>query len=213
MSNIRALILAFAALITVLVASGAEPPAPRGRAEVEAVLARAPGSATGELRPLKVLLVAYRKDHGPNEHDYPLWQKRWRLLLGGEQQAPPDAGQINLYGPAVDASPAHAGAPKIEVNAAWGWPSPEQLAQSDLVVTHCYVNWDATKLVELKAFLARGGGWVLVHPACIVPTTDIVGAVTELTGLAWEYGYTGFRHGPLDLRITAPDHPICLGLH
>ena len=31
--------------------------------------------------PTKILLVAGPKDHGPSEHDYPLWQKRWSTLL------------------------------------------------------------------------------------------------------------------------------------
>ena len=61
-----------------------EPPKPRSRSEVEAVLAKAPKPpARRKLADLNVVLVAFKKDHGENEHDYPLWQKRWAVLLGG----------------------------------------------------------------------------------------------------------------------------------
>jgi len=73
----------------------AEAPKPRSRSEVEAVLAKAPKpAAVRKLRELNIVLVAFKKDHGDNEHDYPLWQKRWAVLLGGK-----DAGQekqVNL---------------------------------------------------------------------------------------------------------------------
>jgi hypothetical protein len=61
------------------------PPPPRTRAEVEAVLAKAPPApSASELRPLNIVLLADEKDHGLNEHDYPLWQMRWNALLGGK---------------------------------------------------------------------------------------------------------------------------------
>ena len=49
---------------------------------------------------LHVVLLADEKDHGPagnGLHDYPLWQKRWALLLGGEEAS--DEKQVNLVGP------------------------------------------------------------------------------------------------------------------
>ena len=49
-------------------------PPPRSRAEVQAVLAQTP-PPEGALRPLRILLVAGPKDHGPGEHDYPAWQR------------------------------------------------------------------------------------------------------------------------------------------
>ena len=52
-----------------------EAPKPRSRGEIEAVLAKAPKPpASKDLRELNVVLVAFKKDHGDNEHDYPLWQ-------------------------------------------------------------------------------------------------------------------------------------------
>ncbi len=62
------------------------PPQPRERSEVDAVLAQAPRSSEeGSLRPIHLVLLADVKDHGPGAHDYPLWQKRWALLIGGRQ--------------------------------------------------------------------------------------------------------------------------------
>jgi hypothetical protein len=70
-------------------------PKPRAAAEVEAVLAGAP-SPPEKVRPLRVVLVAGKKDHGKGEHDYPAWQKAWAALLGRADQ--------------------------VEVATAWEWP-------------------------------------------------------------------------------------------
>ena len=37
-------------------------------------------------RPIRVVLVAGPKDHGPGEHDYPAWQKAWTELLADGRQ-------------------------------------------------------------------------------------------------------------------------------
>src|SRR5260370_19457167 len=59
-----------------------EPPA-RSRAQVEAVL-RPHGNEEAEsrrqLRPLTVVRAASKQDHGPGQHDYPAWQKKWTAL-------------------------------------------------------------------------------------------------------------------------------------
>ena len=53
-------------------------PKPRCRAEIEAVLSQAPKPpAEKDLKELNIVLVAKEKDHGDNEHDYQLWQKRY----------------------------------------------------------------------------------------------------------------------------------------
>ena len=52
-----------------------------------------------------------------------------------------------------------------------------------------------------------------MHPAVILPAgEDMVADATKLIGLAWEDGYTRWRHGAMDLKLAAPNHPICLGL-
>ena len=192
----------------------AEAPKPRSRSEVKAVLAKAPKPPAGrKLRELNIVLVAFKKDHGDNEHDYPLWQKRWAVLLGGK-----DAGrenQVNLYGPAPKGKQKRdlAGAPKVNVSTAYGWPGKEQFEKADLVAAFCYVQYDEEKLKDLEKFLSRGGGFVILHPAVIIPKgVNIVDEAANLMGLAWEYDYTRWRHGQMSLKIAAADHPICLGL-
>jgi type 1 glutamine amidotransferase len=192
----------------------AEAPKPRSRSEIESVLAKAPKPpARQKLRELNIVLVAFKKDHGQNEHDYPLWQKRWAVLLGGK-----DAGrenQVNLYGPAPKGKKklTLAGAPKVNVSTAYGWPSKEQFEKADLVAAFCYIQYDKEKLMELEKFLSRGGGFVILHPAVIIPKgVNLVDETAELIGLAWQYDYTRWRHGQMSLKIAAADHPICLGL-
>ena len=191
-----------------------EAPKPRSRSEIEAILAKAPKPPAGKkLRELNIVLVAFKKDHGDNEHDYPLWQKRWAVLLGGK-----DAGQenqVNLYGPPPNGKKkqALAGAPNVKVSIAYEWPSKEQFEKADLIAVFCYVQYDKEKLKDIEQFLSRGGGFVILHPAVIIPKgVNLVDETAELIGLAWEYDYTRWRHGQMALKISAADHPICLGL-
>ena len=217
MKNRVAVYLLIFTMVCLQIASNlfaAEAPEPRNRRQVEAVLAKAPKPpAVRKLRELNIVLVAFKKDHGDNEHDYPLWQKRWAVLLGGK-----DAGrenQVNLYGPAPKGKGKRglAGAPKVNVSTAYGWPSAEQFEKADLVAAFCYIQYDKDKLKDLEKFLSRGGGFVILHPAVIIPKgVNIVDEVAELIGLAWQYDYTRWRHGQVALKIAAADHPICLGL-
>ena len=191
-----------------------DPPDPRSRAEVESVLAKAPSIPGDNLRDLHIVLLASEKDHGLNEHDYPRWQKNWALLLGGTNSGS-DADQINMFGPAneVDRDELVAGAPNIKVETAWEWPSKEQIKSADLIVAFSVVNWSVERNAELKNFLSRGGGFVAIHMSCVV--ADKVGLddeVADLIGLSWNWDYTRWRHGPMNLDIAQPDHPICLGL-
>ena len=188
--------------------SAAQPPRPHSRDEVEAVLAKAPPAPSeSQLRNLNIVLLAGRKDHGPNEHDYPLWQKRWKVLLGGK--GPSDEPQVTLYGPALadDSDKMLAGAVKVNVTTAWVWPSKEQLAAADLIVMHAAPNWTAEHLKDLETFLARGGGFVVVHMAIWQVSKELA----DVIGLA-KQEKTRFRHGPVTLKLTAPEHPLCLGL-
>jgi putative heme-binding domain-containing protein len=157
-------------------------PPPRRRAEVDAVLK---GSVPVEkLRRLRVVLSAGPKDHGPGEHDYPLWLRRWSALL------------------AIDES--------VAVQAADGWPSARQLEAADVVVMYSNnPGWDAARAGELDRYLARGGGLVLIHYA--VDGHDAVDALAARIGLAWRGGTSAFRHGPLDVDFSGSGHPIVRG--
>ena len=157
----------------------------RTRAEVDAVLGKM-ADRPAKVRDLKVVLVAGPQDHGPGEHDYPAWQNRWRAFLKV--------------------------APSVEVTTADGWPGKEQWRDADLMVFYLWNhNWSPERLGELDAFLARGGGVVALHAALIADKEPE--ALARRFGLAAEPVRTKYRHGPLELEITAPpDHPITHGL-
>ena len=194
-------------------ARAAEPPEPRSRSAVEAVLAKAPKPpARRKLADLNVVLVAFKKDHGENEHDYPLWQKRWAVLLGGRKAG--QEKQVNMYGPPPKGKKKGlTGAAKVNVSTAYGWPSEEQFEKADLIAFFCYVQWDREKLAQAKQYLERGGGIVIMHPAVIARNQkDLEDELAGLIGLAWKQGQTRWRHGHMDLKIAASDHPICAGL-
>lgn len=157
-------------------------------------------------RPLRVVLLAAPKDHGPGEHDYPLWQERWALLLGGRTASA--AGQGNLCGASVpDGLPAE-GAPGVTVERATGWPSDAQFAAADVIAAFCYLPWTAARKKQVAAYLARGGGLALIHSATWTrPKADP--EVAALTGVG---GFTRYRHGVVRVELAAPDHPLCRGL-
>ena len=181
-----------------------DPPPARSRQEIEKVLAQVPQQPSdGASETLNVVLVVDKKDHGPCEHDYPLWQQRWQVLLSGR-----GAGPVNLYGgPQTVTQSRDVGHVTVKT-AQGGWPDEEELAWADVVVVFCYIEWDEQTLHQLRAYLNRGGGYVPVHSATWTkprPSQE----VATLTGCG---GFTQFRHGPLTLKIVNPAHPICVGL-
>jgi putative heme-binding domain-containing protein len=158
-------------------------PPPRSMEEVQAILKQSP-PLTGPKRPLRILLSAGPKDHGPGEHDYPLWQRRWLQILSMAEN--------------------------VSVDAVQGWPNAQVLARTDLLV--CYSNnpgWSAERAKELDAYLQRGGGLVLVHFA--VDGHKDVQEYARQIGLAWQGGASKYRHGALQLAFPDPRHPITRG--
>ncbi|MBL7140714.1 MAG: ThuA domain-containing protein [Planctomycetes bacterium] len=189
-----------------LLAAEYAPPAQRSRAEVNAILAKAPPPEAEAAKPLHVILVASKKDHGPNEHDYPLWQKRWKVLLGGK--GPDDEPKVNCFRPEPEggADAACAGSPGVTVDTATDWPTKEQLAKADLVVVFSKAQWTPERLADAKGLLARGGGLVIVHVAVwqkSKPLADLVGMAAGDS--------TKYRHGEVDLAVTDTNHPITRG--
>ena len=161
---------------------GSPPPPPRRRQELDAVLK---GSVpVANPKKLRIVLAGGPKDHGPGEHDYPLWQKRWSPLLATDET--------------------------LAVETSAGWPTPRQLETADVVVFYSNnPGWDAAKAEELDRFFARGGGVVLIHYA--VDGHDAVEALADRIGLAWQGGKSKFRHGPLDVDFSGSKHPITRG--
>lgn len=159
-----------------------QPPPPRTLEEVRAVIGR-PGNSD-EGRPLHIVLVAGPKDHGPGEHDYPAWQKAWKVLL--EQ------------------------APRTKVTTAWEAPSPDDFKSADVMVFFKHKAWPSEVNEAMDAFMSRGGGIVLLHFA--VDGFQNTENVEKHLGLYWGAG-ARFRHGPVDLEFEdQPDVPFLKGL-
>lgn len=157
-----------------------KPPEARTRKELAAVLAGAP-TPPAKTKPLTVVLVSGKKDHGPGEHDYPAWQKAWKELLGTADQT--------------------------TVQTADDWPTADQFKTADVLVFFQQGKWTADRAKDMDAFLKRGGGAVYVHYA-VDGGADAPGFAQRI-GLAWQGGKSKFRHGPLDLGFdTSLKHPI-----
>jgi putative heme-binding domain-containing protein len=161
----------------------ANPPPPRSRTEIDALLSEANRQSTIGNRQFQIVLCAGPKDHGPGEHDYPLWQKRWEKLL-----------------PLADG---------VTVGTAMNWPSAEQLKTADVIAFFSNnPGWNSARAKELDTFLARGGGLVYLHYA--VDGQKDVEALAQRIGLAWRGGASKFRHGALDLKLHP--HPLAAGI-
>lgn len=162
-------------------------PPVRSDAEIRAILVEERATPQPDkLRPLRITLVAGPKDHGPGEHDYPAWQKEWEQLLK-EGEA-------------------------VTVSTAWQWPSAEQFEQADVLMFYFWNHqWSPERYAQLDAYLARGGGVVLLHAACIADADPA--SLARRTGLAAQPKRTKYRHGPLDLSVpaAAAGHPIARG--
>lgn len=156
-------------------------PAARRMSEVVEVLGRVPVGAGG--KKLRILLCAGPKDHGLDEHDYPLWLERWARLL--------------------------ALADNVEVTTSMGFPAAGQLEAADVAV-FCNANpgWNGEKAALLDQFHGRGGGAVYIHYA-VDGGADPTGAA-ERIGLAFTLG-SRFRHGDFDLVFENREHPITRG--
>jgi putative heme-binding domain-containing protein len=157
-------------------------PPPRRRSELGEALRG--GTPVENPRRLRIVLVSGPKDHGPGEHDYPLWIKRWSALFATD--------------------------PSIDLETADAWPSSRQLETADVVVFYSNnPGWQAARAGELDRYLARGGGVVLIHYA--VDGHQAVDALADRIGLAWQGGKSAFRHGPLDVDFSGSGHPIARG--
>jgi hypothetical protein len=160
-----------------------EPP-PRSRAELESALPSTEVTSASNAASFNIVVCAGPKDHGPGEHDYPLWQSRWKKLLSL--------------------------ADGVNVSTAWEWPSAEQWRDAHVMVFYSdNPGWNLRRADELDRFLSRGRGAVFIHYA--VDGHQDVEALARCIGLGWRGGASKFRHGALDL--TLEESPITTGLH
>uniref|UniRef100_A0A7C2JY32 Cytochrome c domain-containing protein n=1 Tax=Schlesneria paludicola TaxID=360056 RepID=A0A7C2JY32_9PLAN len=154
-------------------------PKPRTLPEVTAVLAGAP-QPPEPMRPLRIVLVAGPKDHGPGEHDYPAWQKAWAELL--------------------------AAANDVDVVTAWEWPEKAEFQRADAMVFYQHGDWNAERAADIDAFLDRGGGLTYIHWA--IDGRQQGREFAQRIGLS-ALGGVAFRHGELTMQFrTAIRHPI-----
>jgi type 1 glutamine amidotransferase len=176
-----------AATVQLFAADPKPSPPLRTRAEVQAVLSKSRSTDERAMRQLKrIVLVATVKDHGPGEHDYPAWQKDWLKLLGQAQG--------------------------VSVSNAWKWPAPQQFDHADVLVFYYWNHdWTSDAYKQLDAFLARGGGVVLLHSSCIADKEPET--LAERIGLSAQPKRSKYRHGELDLKFVTPsDHPLTAAL-
>ena len=108
------------------------PPPPRSMAEVKAVLAGAPSPAA-KTRPIHIVLVASKKDHGPGEHDYPAWQTVWQKLL--------------------------ATAADVKATTVMDWPTDEDFKKADVLVFYQKGKWTAERAKTVDAYLRGAAAW------------------------------------------------------
>lgn len=158
-------------------------PSPRTRADIAAVMpAPASAEARAQWKPIRVLLSGGAKDHGLDEHDYPLWLQRWsRLLALGD---------------------------KVTVATCHNFPTAEQLAAADVTVFYSNnAGWNADAAKLLDVHQQRGGGLVYLHWG--IEGHKHALPLAERAGLA--FSMSKFRHGEMELQFTQPEHPITRG--
>lgn len=137
-----------------------------------------------KLRPVRIVLVAGKKDHGPGEHDYPAWQVQWGSLLAAADEA--------------------------TIETAWDFPSEEQLRTADVLIFFQKGDWNDERAKKMDAYFERGGGAIYLHWA--VNGGDRAAQFAERIGMASKAGAIRYRHGPLQLELSNTDHPILRNL-
>jgi len=123
------------------------------------------------------VLVAGKQDHGPGQHDYPAWQRKWLSLLGQSSG--------------------------VTAQEARDWPTEQQWQRADVVAFYSWNHdWSAKQYKELDDYQSRGGGLAVFHAATIADQEPE--KLAERIGLAAQPGPTKYRHTPLTLKFVAP---------
>ena len=158
-----------------------DPPTPpaRTRAEIAPFLIEKSGAPT---KPLRILLCAGPKDHGVDEHDYPLWIDRWSRLLALSEN--------------------------VTIVTNMGFPSREKLNNADVTVFYsANPGWNSETAKLIDEYQKRGGGLVYLHYGVEGGKDHL--ALAERIGLA--FYASAFRHGPMELIFNDKNHPITKG--
>jgi putative heme-binding domain-containing protein len=153
-------------------------PAARKEAEIAKILAGAPNPPLAT-RPLNLVLVSGKKDHGLGEHDYPRWREVWSRLFTLAE--------------------------KTMMSLAETWPSAEQWKSADAVVFYRRGDWSPRQEEEFDAFLKRGGGATFIHWS--LEAGDAAPDLAHRLGLASNRKQTKYRHGPIQL-VFEGEHAI-----
>ncbi len=136
--------------------------------------------AAAAAAPLRVFIRSGPKTHGPGAHDHPRFLAEWAPLLNAR-------GAVASGGNS--------------------FPTAEQLAATDVLVLHSPNAGDiaAPDRVNLEAFVARGGGVVVIHAAAVSKDTDWF---KSIIGGSWRHGTTKFLEAPMHLYFVDRAHPI-----
>lgn len=158
----------------------------RNKTELDAVLnvTHETHPQSAKTKPINILWVSGEKDHGPDEHDYPLQQERWEELLGLSDQ-------VNIH--------------KTD-----SWPTSQQFDESDVIVFYWnFPQFEETHGKQLDAYLNRGGGLVFLHWA--IDGGANPQALADRIGFAWKSGSSRYRHGDITLDFADKANPITRG--
>ena len=131
--------------------------------------------------PLRVFIRSGAKTHGPGAHDHPRFLKEWVPLL-------------NSRG--------------ARATGADAFPTKAQLDDTDVLILHAQEAGNITDPAErtnLEAFLARGGGLVVIHAGAVSHDPDWF---KGLAGGSWRQGVTKWLEGPMHLYFTGHHSPI-----
>ncbi len=130
--------------------------------------------------PLRVYIRSGPKSHGPGAHDHPRFLAEWVPLLNSRGAV---ASGGNTF------------------------PTAAQLAETDVLVIHAQNGGDITGAdrTNLEAYLARGGGIVVVHAAAVSKDTDWY---KSIIGGSWRQGTTKWLEAPMHLYFIDRAHPI-----
>jgi putative membrane-bound dehydrogenase-like protein len=147
--------------------------------------------AAGRADPLRVFIRGGKKSHGPEAHEHQRFLEKWQPLLT-------ERG--------------------MKVDGALEFPTPEQLAATDVLVMYAQDGGNITpeQRPALETFIKRGGGIVLIHTASVANTPETSSYWKATIGGSWVQGKTKWKEGPMDLYFTENQrldggHPITKG--